>query len=330
MRAVILSRAESRVRPRGWAEVWGGFVVFYVSLTRSGGVMLPGAWRDARGAWRNDVTFWEKGRKINREFAWDIAERLQMRRPNRGIRPDMPAEGETPEMTVALNARRPQECWLEMRHAGDMIQIRTRVMPRGGALGLIWPRGLRIQMGWTARNDQSDMDLGVTEDVTPDARGAILLAWATARDPEAPISPERSAKLWRACETCVYREYNYDVGGSGGNVRAFGDIRCRWLCRVDGHEIDLAETRMATELLDQRSRGRRYMDEWRVVAGERRDTIGRLMNQATASSCCPRHCGRYEASLARASLTPHGAVEIACGSPALEKSATMRIRIIEE
>lgn len=330
MRAVILSRAESKVRPRGWAEVWGGFVSFYVALTRSGGVMLPGAWRSPGGAWRNDVTFWEGGAKINREFAWDIAERLQMRRPNRGIDADMLPEGRAPEMTIALSRRRPQEAWLEMRHAGDMIQVRTRILPKDGGLGLIWPRGLKIQMGWTAHNDQSDMDVGVTEDITPDVRGAIMLAWAAARDPEAPAFADRNERLWRACETCAYREYNYDIGGAGGNVRAFGDVRCRWLCRIDGHAIDLAEARMATQLLDQRSRNRRYMDEWRTVAGERRDTVGRLMDQAAASSCCRLHCGRYETSLARASLTPQGDVELACGSPALERSATLTFQVIEE
>jgi len=147
MRARLTNRRQSNIRPAAWAELWGGFISFYTSLTRNGNVLLPGTWRDKQDAWRSDVTFWESNIKINRQFAKDIAQRLQKPYPNKTLK-DEPilAMGEFPQAVIAQDKRWPNTMWLELTHGSQMVQIRIRIFEsdvddQSVTANTNWPRG---------------------------------------------------------------------------------------------------------------------------------------------------------------------------------------------
>jgi len=328
MRARLTNRRQSNIRPAAWAELWGGFISFYTSLTRNGNVLLPGTWRDKQDAWRSDVTFWESNIKINRQFAKDIAQRLQKPYPNKTLK-DEPilAMGEFPQAVIAQDKRWPNTMWLELTHGSQMVQIRIRIFEsdvddQSVTANTNWPRGLIIQTGWEATNDQANMDIGVTENITQDIRGAILAAWAKKMHPEKQLITQRNPK-WRACQSCVYRTYNYDTGAATSSTRDFGNIRNKWICNLTGELIDYAEICMATELMNQRSRERRYWDEWRWVTANRKDTVNRLIDQAPYAHSCDKHTGKNEVSIERVRWTGENQMIMTCGSLPLDLQGNM-------
>lgn len=334
MRAYLGSRKESQMKPAAWAELWGGFVQFYATLTRNGNVLLPGTWRDRQGTWRSDVTFWEGERKINREFARDIAERLALSsRPNRGLEGGPRLEsGQFPIARLERDERHRDIIWLELEHSGQMIQIRLKIFAHAlpdetMEVGISWPKVMTLNAQWHRMCDENAEEIWVTEDITPDIRGAAIAMWAKLAHPGKKVVPSRHPKLWRACQTCAYKAYNHNLAGRGGATEDFGKLQNRWVCNLTGELIDGAEVRIAEELLDQRSQERRWMDEWRWVTGSgRRDTIRRILDGAPMAHVCKRHTGKSEASMERV-VWDEDALAITCGSIPLETKGTMKFQI---